>query len=157
VGLLDAEEEITMATIGIESAAKATGVARNVVKEFREFLLKQNVVALAAGVVIGAAIGKVVSGIVDDVIMPIVGMLLPGGGEWRQAQLLLDGQNAIKWGDLLGKIVDFGIVAFVVFLVLKAFVRPAAPSSAPATRSCPECMEIIPAAARRCRACGSGV
>jgi large conductance mechanosensitive channel len=146
-----------MATIGIETAARATGAARNVAKEFREFLLKQNVIALAAGVVIGAAIGKVVSGIVDDVIMPLVGLLLPGSGEWRQAQLLLDGQNAIKWGDLLGKMIDFGIIAFVVFLILKAFVRPAAPTSAPATKACPECLETIPSAARRCRACGNPV
>ena len=58
------------------------------VKEFKEFLLKQNVVALAVAVIIGAAIGKVVSGLVDDLLMPIIGLLLPAT-EWRSAQLVL--------------------------------------------------------------------
>ncbi|HUL59662.1 MAG TPA: large conductance mechanosensitive channel protein MscL [Anaeromyxobacteraceae bacterium] len=143
---------------GMEKAAKAAQAARGVAKEFREFLLKQNVVALAAGVVIGAAIGKVVSGIVDDVLMPIVGMVLPGQGEWRLARLALGSAgNAIAYGDLIGRLVDFAIVAVVVFLVLKALVRPAPAVPAPATKACPECLEIIPAAARRCRACGSAV
>lgn len=146
-----------MSNLGIEGAAKAKDAARGMAKEFRDFLLKQNVVALAAGVVIGAAVGKVVSGVVDDVIMPIVGAVLPGHGEWRDSAVMLDGANAIKWGDLLGKVVDFAIIAFVVFLILKAFVRPAAAAPAPATKTCPECMETIPAGARRCRACGSSV
>jgi large conductance mechanosensitive channel len=59
-------------------------------KEFREFLLKQNAFALAIGVIIGSAVGKVVSGIVDDLVMPIVGVILPGG-DWRNAQLQLTG------------------------------------------------------------------
>lgn len=146
-----------MSKLGIEGAMKATHVAHGMAKEFRDFLLKQNVIALAAGVVIGAAIGKVVSGVVDDVIMPIVGVLLPGHGEWRDSAVLLDGVNAIKWGDLLGKFVDFAIIAVVVFFILKAFVRPPAPAPAPATKTCPECLETIPAGARRCRACGSSV
>jgi large conductance mechanosensitive channel len=121
------------------------------VKEFREFLLKQNAFALAVGVIIGAAIGRVVSGIVDDVLMPVIGLALPGG-EWRNAQLTLSGQNAIKYGDLAGRIVDFFLVALVVFLIIKAFLEKPA-----ATRSCPECLETIPIAARKCRACGSSV
>jgi large conductance mechanosensitive channel len=123
-------------------------------KEFREFLLKQNAFALAVGVVIGAAIGKVVSGIVEDVVMPIVGLVLPGG-EWRNAQIVLSGQNAIKYGDLVGRIIDFFVVAVVVFLLIKAFLEK--PAAAPATKSCPQCLELIPAAARKCRACGSQV
>src|SRR5882762_3787226 len=85
-------------------------------KEFREFLLKQNAFALAVGVVIGAAIGKVVSGIVEDVVMPIVGLVLPGG-EWRNAQIVLSGQNAIKYGDLADR--KSVVVALVVFLLIK--------------------------------------
>jgi large conductance mechanosensitive channel len=123
-------------------------------KEFREFLLKQNAFALAIGVVIGAAIGKVVSGIVDDVLMPVIGLALPGG-DWRNAQLTLSGQNAIKYGDLAGRIVDFFMIAVVVFLLAKAFLEK--PAAAPATKSCPQCLELIPAAARKCRACGSQV
>ena len=123
-------------------------------KEFREFLLKQNAFALAIGVIIGAAIGKVVSGIVEDVLMPLIGLVLPGG-EWRNAQLVLSGQNAIKYGDLAGRIVDFLVIALVVFLLAKALLEK--PAAAPATKSCPECLEAIPVAARKCRACASPV
>ncbi|HET7755180.1 MAG TPA: large conductance mechanosensitive channel protein MscL [Anaeromyxobacteraceae bacterium] len=124
---------------------------------FREFLLKQNALALAIGVVIGGAMGRVVSGIVDDVIMPIVGVILPGG-EWRNAQLVLSGSNAIKYGDLLGRILDFIIVAAVVYFVTKAILERNQPAPAAATtRTCPECLDPIPIAARRCRACGSQV
>ena len=123
-------------------------------KEFREFLLKQNAFALAVGVIIGAAIGKVVSGIVEDVLMPVIGLALPGG-EWRNAQVVLSGQNAIKYGDLAGRILDFLVIALVVFFLTKAFLEK--PAGAPATKSCPECLEAIPLAARKCRACGSPV
>ena len=129
--------------------------ARGFAKEFREFLLKQNVVALAAGVVIGAAIGKVVSGVVEGVIMPVVGLVMPADGGWRQAKLAIGGGNSIAYGDVIGRIIDFGITALIVFLVLKAFVRAPPPVAAPATKPCPECLETVPAAARRCRACGS--
>jgi large conductance mechanosensitive channel len=127
---------------------------KSTTREFREFLLKQNAFALAIGVVIGAAIGKVVSGIVDDVVMPIVGLALPGG-EWRNAQFVLSGQNAIKYGDLAGRFVDFLLIALVVFLLSKAFLEK--PAAAPATKSCPQCLEAIPAAAKKCRACASPV
>jgi large conductance mechanosensitive channel len=132
-----------------------SGVAKKTVAEFRAFLLKHNVLGLAVGVVIGGAVGKVVSGIVDDVIMPLVGVLLPGG-EWRRAELVLAGTNAIKYGDLIGRTVDFLIVAAVVFAIIKALLdrdKPAAPS----TKACPECLENVPLAARKCRACGSAV
>ena len=126
---------------------------RKLAGEFREFLLKQNALALAVGVIIGAAIGKVVSGLVDDVIMPVVGLVLPGG-DWRSAQLTLSGNNAIKYGDLAGRIVDFVIVALVVFLIVKALLEKPAPAS---TKTCPQCLEAIPLAAKRCRACTSPV
>jgi len=122
-------------------------------KEFREFLLQQNALALAVGVIIGAAVGKVVSGIVDDVVMPVIGVALPGG-EWRNAQIQLSAQNAIKYGDMLGRLVDFTLVALVVFLLTKLLLKPEA---AAATKACPQCLEAIPAAARKCRACGSAV
>jgi large conductance mechanosensitive channel len=123
------------------------------VSEFKSFLVKQNALALAVGVVIGGAIGKVVSGIVDDIIMPVVGVLLPGG-EWRNAQVVLSGTNAIKYGDLLGRLIDFVIVALVIFLVVKALIKEPPP---PATKQCPQCLENIPVAAKRCKACTSAV
>jgi large conductance mechanosensitive channel len=98
---------------------------------FREFLLKTNALALAVAVVIGAAVGKLVAAIVDDVIMPLVGLLLPAG-DWRQARFVLSSskdangvvtENAIRYGDLLGKTIDFVVIAWVVFLLTKAFLK----------------------------------
>lgn len=132
----------------------------NLWTEFKQFLLKQNALALAIGVIIGAAIGKVVSAIADDVINPIAGLLLPAG-DWRSAKIVLsravDGtgkttENAIAYGDLLGRAIDFFIIGIVVFLIAKAFIPKA--SSKITTKTCPECEEIIPAGARRCKACG---
>jgi len=125
----------------------------SMVSDFKSFLVKQNALALAVGVVIGGAIGKVVSGIVDDVIMPIVGVLLPGG-EWRTAQVVLSGTNSIKYGDLIGRLVDFVIVALVIFIVVKALIKEAPP---PPTKACPQCLENLPMAAKKCRACASAV
>jgi len=124
-----------------------SGAAKGTLAEFKSFLLKQNAVALAIGVIIGAAVGKVVSGIVDDVLMPIIGVVLPGA-DWRSAQLGLTGTNAIKYGDLIGRLVDFVFIAAVVFVLAKAFLGKVS-----ATKTCPECLETIPGAARRCRAC----
>jgi large conductance mechanosensitive channel len=122
--------------------------------EFREFLLKQNALALAVGVVIGAAIGRVVSGVVDDLIMPIIGLVLPGG-DWRSAQFVLNGNNAIKYGDMVGRVIDFLIVALVVFVIVKVLVEKAPPPAS--TKTCPQCLDPIPLEAKRCRACTSQV
>jgi large conductance mechanosensitive channel len=129
-----------------------------VFKEFKEFLLKQNAIALAIGVIIGAGIGKVVAAVADDVINPIVGLLLPAG-DWRNAKIVLSRatdaagkvtENAIAYGDLIGRLVDFTIIAIVVFAIAKAFLpKPGAPT----TKECPECKEIVPKDARRCKAC----
>lgn len=129
---------------------KAPAAVSSLANEFREFLVKQNALALAVGVILGAAIGKVVSGIVDDVFMPLVGLVLPSG-EWRGAQLVLHGENAIKYGDLIGRVIDFIIVSAVVFLVVKMLVRKKPGPTT--TKPCPKCLETIPLAATRCRAC----
>lgn len=131
-------------------------------REFREFLMKQNALALAVGVIIGGAIGKVVTSIVSDLLMPVIGLGLPGGN-WREWKYVLstsvapDGKevvNAINYGAFLGTVVDFVIVAFVVFLILKRFLKPA-PSEP--TKACPYCLETIPAGAKKCRACTSAL
>jgi large conductance mechanosensitive channel len=133
------------------------------VREFKEFLVKQNALALAVAVIIGAAIGKVVSSIVDDVINPIIGMTLPGGS-WREAKIVLSTstdaagkvvENGITYGHLIGAIVDFVIIAFVVFMIIK-FAMPK-PEAAPATKECPQCKTLIPASATRCNACAQPV
>ena len=129
---------------------------------FRRFLTQSNALALAVGVIIGAATGKLVSALADDVLMPIVGTMLPGGG-WREAKFVLersvgpDGkvvENAILYGHLFGAILDFLIIAWVVYLMTKAFLNPA---PAPATKVCPQCIETVPVEARRCKACGQPV
>lgn len=130
--------------------------------EFKKFLLQTNALALAVGVIIGAAVGKVVSSLVADIMMPVIGLVLPSGA-WREAKWVLatkpDGSaaSAISYGDFLGNVIDFVVIAFVVFLITKALLKPAPAAAAPATKECPECKEIIPAAARKCRACGSAV
>ncbi|HZZ84587.1 MAG TPA: large conductance mechanosensitive channel protein MscL [Anaeromyxobacteraceae bacterium] len=119
--------------------------------EFKAFLLKQNALALAIGVIIGAAFGKIVSGVVDDLIMPVVGLLVPSG-DWRSAKL-----GPFLIGDFAGRCIDFIIVAAVVFLIVKALITEKEPPPAPATKACPQCLEVIPAAAKRCRACAQPV
>jgi large conductance mechanosensitive channel len=127
---------------------------RGQVAEFRSFLLKQNAFALAIGVIIGAAMGRVVSGLVEDLLMPVIGLVLPGG-DWRNAQVPLSGANALKYGDFLGRIIDFLIIALVVYVLTKMFIEKEAPP--PATRTCPECLEAIPIGAKRCRACATAL
>ena len=131
-------------------------------QEFRTFLTKSNALALAVGVIIGAATGKVVSGIVDDLIMPIIGLILPSG-DWREAKLVLKTvtdakgkvtDSAITYGHLIGTVVDFIFIAFVVYLVTKALIKPA---PAPPSQKCPECLESIALEARKCKFCGSQV
>jgi len=130
--------------------------------EFRKFLLQTNALALAIGVIIGAAVGKVVSSIVSDLMMPVIGLMIPGGA-WREMSWVLstkpDGSpaNAITYGAFIGNMVDFVIVATVVFMITKALLKPAPAAPGPPMKECPECMESIPAAARRCRACASSV
>jgi large conductance mechanosensitive channel len=129
------------------------------VEDFKDFLLKQNALALAIGVIIGAAVGKVVSSIADNVISPLIGLLLPGGS-WREAGIVISRrtdetgkviENMIGYGPLIGAIVDFVIIALVVFLIAKAFLpKPGEPKP---TKECPQCRELIPVAATRCKAC----
>lgn len=120
--------------------------------EFKNFLFKQNALALATGVVVGGAVSKLVAGIVDDLLMPLLSLVLPTG-DWRSAQWVISGTNAVKYGDLLGRALDFLIISGVVFLLVRLVLRENKPAPAP-TRTCPQCLEIIPAAAIRCRACG---
>jgi len=131
-------------------------------EEFKQFLLKSNALALAVGVIIGAGIGKLAGSIVSDLVMPVVGVLMPGGA-WRELKLVLtrtpDGApaNAITYGAFLGNLIDFVIVAMAVFLIMKLLLRPEPEPPAKPTKECPECRESVAAAARRCRFCASPV
>jgi large conductance mechanosensitive channel len=130
--------------------------------DFKKFLLQTNALALAVGVIIGGAVGKVVSSLVSDLLMPVIGLLIPGGA-WREMSFVLsrkpDGTaaNAITYGAFIGNVVDFVIIAFVVFMITKALLKPAAAAPGPPMKECPECKESIPATARKCRMCASAV
>jgi len=131
-------------------------------EEFKQFLTKTNALALAIGVIIGGAVGKLVGSLVNDVIMPVVGLVIPGG-TWRELKWVLstnpDGTpaSAITYGAFVGAIVDFVIIAFVVYMITKSLLKPAPAPPAPPRKDCPACLESIPAAATKCRACGSAV
>jgi len=133
-------------------------------KEFRDFAFKGNVVDLAIGVIIGAAFGKIVTAFVTDLIMPTISLILPSG-EWRQAAITLrevdppgpDGDTRLLVGDLASVFVDFLIVGFVLFLVVRLINKVKGPPPAPNTRDCPECLEKVPLAAKRCKACASAL
>jgi len=131
------------------------------IAEFRGFLTKTNALALAIGVIIGAAVSNVVSALAADLLMPVISLFMPGG-DWRQAKYVIRyttdaagkvTENALLYGHFLGTIIDFLIISFVVFLIVKALVKPVPTPPAQPMKACPECLEMVPAAAKRCRAC----
>lgn len=139
-------------------------------KEFKTFITRGNVVDLAIAVIIGAAFGKIITSLVDDVIMPPIGLLL-GGIDFRNLFWTLGsgsfatldearkaGAATINYGLFLANIVHFLIVAFVIFLVVKQlnrFQRPAPATSGPDMKKCFYCLSSIDAAATRCAHCTS--
>jgi large conductance mechanosensitive channel len=140
-------------------------------KEFREFAMRGNVVDLAVGVVIGAAFGKIVTSLVSDIVMPPLGLVLArvdfnnlfinlsSTPYASLAEAKAAGAPTINYGVFITNVIDFVIVAFVIFLVVRGINRlrrePAPPT--PSTRSCPYCVTTIPLAATRCPACTSAL
>jgi large conductance mechanosensitive channel len=144
-------------------------------KEFKEFALRGNVVDLAIGVIIGGAFGTIISSLVNDIIMPPIGMLLGGvdfadlfillkeGGTPPPYATLADAQSAgavtVNYGVFINALISFVIIAFVVFLIVKAINRmqreEEQPSEAPTTKDCPFCLSNIPLGASRCPQCTS--
>ena len=120
-------------------------------KDFRDFIIKQNFLALAIAVVLGGAVGKVVQAVVDDFVMPIIAAGTPDG-DWQKATFDV-GPVKFGIGDFASVFLNFLIVAFVVWRIAKLFERPAAPA-APA-RTCQFCKMEIDAAATRCPHCTS--
>ena len=119
-------------------------------REFKEFLVSANVLALAIAVVIGAALAKVVAALVADFIMPIVAYAVPGG-DWRAATWNV-GPVKFLVGDFAGALIDFLIIGLIVWRLSKAFIRTAA--TAP-VRACPYCRSTIDESASRCPHCTS--
>ena len=123
-------------------------------RDFKAFLIKENVLALAIAVVIGAAFGKVVAAVVDDFIMPIVGAVSPAG-DWR-AWTCTAGSVTFGIGHFIGALIDFLIIGFVVWRITKAFIKPVVTTAA-ATKLCQYCRMNVDVAASRCAHCTSEI
>ncbi|GAB4449433.1 MAG: large-conductance mechanosensitive channel protein MscL [Anaerolineales bacterium] len=128
-------------------------------KEFKEFAMRGNVMDLAIAVIIGGAFGKIIASLVNDVLMPLIGLLLGGLDFSGLAFKVKDA--SINYGLFIQSIVDFLIVAFVIFLLVRAMNNlkkkepaPAAPAE-PTTKECPYCFSIISIKATRCPNCTS--
>jgi large conductance mechanosensitive channel len=142
------------------------------IKEFKEFALKGNVIDLAVAVVIGAAFGKIITSFVDNILMPPLGVLIgkhdlteyfvtlsPGHYE-TLAQAKAAGAATLNYGLFLNAIIYFLIVAIAVFLAIRQInkmARKPAEKVAPNMRDCPECLSPIPVNARRCKFCGTAI
>ena len=124
-------------------------------KEFREFAMRGNVMDLAIAVIIGGAFGKIITSLVNDVLMPLIGLAL--GGINFSEQAIVVGAAVVKWGAFVQSIIDFLIVAFVIFMLVRTlnrFKKPE-PVVAPTTKDCPYCFTAIPIEATRCPNCTS--
>jgi large conductance mechanosensitive channel len=138
-------------------------------KEFKAFVMRGNVLDLAVAVILGLAFGKIVTSFTNDVLMPPLGLAL---GRMDMSNLFVNlsgtpyatlaeakaaGAPTINYGLFLNSVVDFLIVAFVIFLIIRQVNRLKGPQEpeAPKTRECPECLSMVPALAHRCAACTS--
>ena len=139
-------------------------------KEFKDFVMRGNVLDLAVAVIIGGAFGKIITSFVNDILMPPIGLML-GGVDFASLFFSLNGQAyasladaqaagapTINYGVFLNTVIDFLIVAVVIFLVVKAANRmkkPEPAAAAPTTKECPHCFTTIPLKATRCPNCTS--
>ena len=142
-------------------------------KKFRDFAMKGNVIDMAVGIVIGAAFGKIATSLVNDVIMPPIGMLL-GRVDFNNLYISLNGKAyesldaakkagaaTVNYGSFINTVLDFVIVAFAMFLLVQWYqsmmdrVKEPVPEAAPTTKDCPYCLSQIPIAATRCPHCTS--
>ncbi|HEX4379380.1 MAG TPA: large conductance mechanosensitive channel protein MscL [Candidatus Acidoferrum sp.] len=136
--------------------------------DFKAFVMRGNVVDLAVGVIIGAAFGKIVSSLVDDVLMPPIGKLVKGvdfsnlffaldGNTYTTMKAAKDANVAtVNYGLFLNTVINFLIVAFCVFIIIQVlhkWINKPAPPAAPTTKDCPQCAMSIPIAARKCGHC----
>jgi large conductance mechanosensitive channel len=141
-----------------------------VLKEFKEFAMRGNVLDLAIGVILGAAFGKIVASVVDDVLMPPLGRLL-GRVDFSQLFINLSGTHydslkaakdagaaTLNYGNFINTIINFVIVAFSIFLLVRTVNRWMPKPPAPVTtKDCPQCAMAIPTAAKKCGHCTSAV
>ena len=138
-------------------------------KEFKEFALRGNVLDLAIAVIIGAAFGNIVNSAVNDILMPPIGMAV-GKVDFKDLFVSLDGRTfeslakakeagapVVAYGQFLNNVINFLIIAFAIFILIKQINRwqKPAPAAAPTTKDCPHCLLAIPIKATRCAHCTS--
>ena len=127
-------------------------------KEFKEFVMRGNVLDLAVAVIIGGAFGKIVSSLVNDILMPLIGLVM-GGVNFSELSFTV-GEAVVTWGAFVQAIVDFLVIAFVIFMIIRAANRTKkkeepAPPAEPTTKDCPYCFTTIAIKATRCPNCTS--
>ncbi|MGA3294097.1 MAG: large-conductance mechanosensitive channel protein MscL [Candidatus Acidiferrales bacterium] len=138
-------------------------------KEFKEFAMRGNVLDMAVGIIIGAAFGRIITSLVSDILMPPIGLIL-GKVDFSTLFLNISGKSyatladakaagaaTINYGVFLNTVIDFVIVALVIFLLVRQINRwnKPAPAAAPVTKDCPYCVSVIPIQATRCPNCTS--
>lgn len=136
-------------------------------QEFKKFIMRGNVMDLAVAVVIGAAFGKIVTSMVNDILMPVIGLAL-GGLDFSNLFISLNGQTyatlaeateagaaTLNYGVFINTAIEFLIIAFAIFMIVKTInrMKEAPPPADPTTKECPQCMSTIPIKAKRCPAC----
>lgn len=129
-------------------------------KEFKEFIMRGNVLDMAIGVIIGGAFGKIVGSLVNDILMPLVGLAL-GGVNFSEQVTAVNGVE-LHWGLFIQAVIDFLIIALVIFIIVKAAnaaKNPPAPAPAtePTIKECPHCFSAISIKATRCPNCTSQI
>jgi large conductance mechanosensitive channel len=129
-------------------------------EDFKKFIMRGNVLDLAVAVIIGAAFGKIVSSLVDDVIMPLIGLAI-GGIDFTGLSFTV-GKAAVNYGTFIQNIVDFLVIAFVIFLLIRGIsglekmrAKPAPAPAVPTTKECPHCLSTVALKATRCPYCTS--
>jgi len=164
------------AQVGLSQMAAGSALYQSggpMLKEFKEFAMRGNVLDMAVGIVIGASFGKIIGSFVDDILMPPFGLLL-GRMDFSNLFLNLSGQKyetlaaakeagaaTLNYGMFFNTVINFLIVAFAIFLLIRQVNRfkraQEAPAAAPATRDCPFCLLAIPIKATRCGHCTSAL
>ncbi len=126
-------------------------------KEFKAFVMRGNVLDLAIAVIIGGAFGKIVSSLVNDILMPVIGLII-GGVNFSERSLTV-GAAVITWGVFVQTIIDFLIIAFVIFLIVKTAnkLKKAPLPADPTTKECTYCFTTISIKATRCPHCTSEI
>jgi len=125
-------------------------------KEFRDFVMRGNVMDLAIAVILGAAFGAIITSLVNDILMPLIGILM-GGVNFAELTYQV-GNAVVAYGKFIQAIINFLVIAFVLFLIIRSinrFKKKEPAPAAPTTKECPQCATNIPLKATRCPNCTS--